>query len=87
MLVFDESKRLPKLTEKYSWSVSFIINGLRVKDIEKGIRATRNGGRWSDIEAIILPEVILGTATLEKILSIDVLEFLVTLLGYGEESN
>ena len=42
---------------------------------------TRNCGRWSDIEAVKLPEIILGAAMLEKILSINVLELAVTLLS------
>ena len=40
-------------------------------------------GRWSDIEAVTLPEIMLGTAMLEKILSINVLKLLVPLLGYN----
>ena len=43
--------------------------------------ATRNWGKWSDIEAVKLPEVIFGTAVLEKILFLNVLELVVALLG------
>ena len=39
------------------------------------------GEGWSDIEAAKLPESLLGTAMLEKRLTINVLELLVTLLG------
>ena len=42
---------------------------------------SRNCGRWSDIEAVKLSKIVLGTAMLEKILSINVLELLVTVLG------
>ena len=43
--------------------------------------AKKNCGGWSDIEAVKLTGIILGTAKLEKILSINVLELVVTLLG------
>ena len=59
----------------------FIIIGFRVRGIEKGIRSYKNCGGWSDIEAVKLTGIILGTAMLEKILSINVLELVVTLLG------
>ena len=42
---------------------------------------TRNCGRWFDIVAVKLPDTILGTAILEKMLSIDVLELLFTFAG------
>ena len=42
--------------------------------------ATRNCGRWPDMETVKLPEFILGTAIVGKI-SINVLELLVTLPG------
>ena len=48
--------------------------------LKKILGATRNCGRWSSIEAIKLPEIMLGTAMLEKILSVHDLELLVTLL-------
>ena len=56
-----------------------MIIGFRVRGIKKILGATRNCGRWSDIEAVKLPEIILGTAMLEKILSINVLELVVTM--------
>ena len=34
--------------------------------------AARNCGRWSDVEAAKLPEILLATAMLEKILYINV---------------
>ena len=49
--------------------------------MKKILGATRDCGRWSDIEAVKLPEIILGTAMLEKKLSINVLELVVTLMG------
>ena len=61
--------------------VSFIIIGFRVRGIKKIAGATRNCGRWSDSAVVKLPEIILGTAMLEKVLSINVLELVVTLLG------
>ena len=54
---------------------------LGYKALQKILEGTRNYGRWSDIEAVKLPEIILRTAMLEKILSICVLQLLVTLLG------
>ena len=48
--------------------------------LKKILGATRNCKRWSDIEAVKLTEIILGRAMLEKILSINVLELVVTLL-------
>ena len=51
-------------------------------EVLKKISGTsRNSGRWSDVEAVKLLKIVLGTAMLEKILSINVLELLVTLLG------
>ena len=50
--------------------------GLRIRLIVE-----RNFGRWSDIEAAKLPVVIVGTAILEKMLSINNLELLFTLVG------
>ena len=64
-------------------SISLIIIELRVTGIENYIKiigATRNCGRWPDMETVKLPEFILGTAIVEKI-SINVLELLVTLPG------
>ena len=45
------------------WSV---VGGFN-KTVKKILGATRNCGRWSNIEAVKLPEVILVTAILEKI--------------------
>ena len=46
------------------WSV---VGGFN-KTVKKILGATRrNCARWSDIEAVKLPEIILGTAILEKI--------------------
>ena len=64
-----------------SWPASFIFIGLRIREIEKILAAIRNCGRWSDIEAVKLPEVVLGIAILEKMLSINNLELLFTLVG------
>ena len=51
-------------------------------EVLKKISGTsRNSGSWSDVEAVKLLKIVLGTAMLEKILSINVLELLVTLLG------
>ena len=43
--------------------------------------ATRNCGKWFNIEAVKFPEIILAIAMLEKILPINVLEIFVVLLG------
>ena len=64
-----------------SWTVSFIIIGFRVRSIKKVLGATENCGRWSDIEVVKLPGIILGTAMLEKILSFNLLEIVVNLIG------
>ena len=45
------------------WSV---VGGFN-KTVKKILGATRNCVRWSDIEAVKLPEIILGTVILEKI--------------------
>ena len=45
------------------WSV---VGGFN-KTVKKILGATRNCVRWSVIEAVKLPEIILGTAILEKI--------------------
>ena len=41
--------------------------------MKKILGATRNCGKWYDKDAVKLPEIILGTAMLEKILSVNVL--------------
>ena len=63
------------------WSIFFIFIGFEIGRIEKNIRTTRNCGRWSDIEAVKLPDIILGTAMLKKILFINFLKLFVTLVG------
>ena len=40
-----------------------------------------NWGRWSDMVAIKLPDIISGSITFENILSIRVLDWVVTLVG------
>ena len=61
------------------WLVFFIIVWFRLRDSEEGILGARRiYERWSDIEVDNLPEIILGIAILEKTLSINVLELLVT---------
>ena len=59
-----------------SWPVFFIIIGFRVRGIKKVLGVTRNCKNYKK-----LPEIILGTAMSEKILSINVIELVVTLLG------
>ena len=41
----------------------------------------RNRGRWSEIGKMTLPDIVLGNITFENILSIRVLELLLTLVG------
>ena len=48
--------------------------------MKKIVGATGNCGSWSDIDPAKLPETILRIAVLEKLLSFNVLELLVTLL-------
>ena len=40
-----------------------------------------NWGRWSEMVAVKLPDIMSGSITFEKILSIRVLEWLVILVG------
>ena len=61
--------------------MSFIIIGFRVRRIKKVLGATKICGRWSDIEVVKLPGIILGTAMLEDFLSFNLLELVVTLIG------
>ena len=49
--------------------------------MKQNIRSYKNHEGWSDIEAAKLPESLFGTAMLEKRLTINILELLVTLLG------
>ena len=41
-----------------------------------------NWGRWSEMMAVKLPNIMSGSMTLENMLSITVLEWLVILVGY-----
>ena len=43
----------------------------------------RNWGRWSEIDRVILPDIILGDIAFENILSISVLELLLTVVSWG----
>ena len=43
----------------------------------------RNWGRWSEIDRVILPDIILGDTAFENILSISVLELLLTVVSWG----
>ena len=40
-----------------------------------------NWGRWSEIVAVKLPDIMFGSITIENILSIRALEWLVNLVG------
>ena len=55
---------------------SFVDGGL-----EKISEAIRNWGRWSDIVAVMLPDILFGVITFEQILSIRVLELFLNLVG------
>ena len=59
-----------------SWLISFIVIWFRVRGIKNDIRSYNK--LWKMVK---LPEIILGTAMLEKMLSINVLELVLTLLG------
>ena len=47
------------------------------------LRAIRNWGGWSEVDEEILPEKILGNVKFEDILSIIVIELLLTLDGWS----
>ena len=47
------------------------------------LRAIRNWSRWSEVDEEILPEKILGNVKFEDILSIIVIELLLTLDGWS----
>ena len=59
-----------------SWLISFIVIWFRVRGIKNDIRSYNK--LWKMVK---LQEIILGTAMLEKMLSINVLELVLTLLG------
>ena len=48
---------------------------------ESKLGANKNCGRWSDIMAVMLPEIISWEIILMNILSMRVLEWLVSLVG------
>ena len=49
----------------------------------KMLGGMRNCGRWSDIGKVILPNTILGNIAFENVLSIRVLELLLTLVRWS----
>ena len=51
------------------WKISNFIDGR----LEKISGAMRNWGRWSDIVAVLLPDILIGVITFEQILPIRVL--------------
>ena len=63
-------------------SLSKILNFVDVR-LEKISGAIRNLGRWSDIVAAMLPDILFGVITFEYILSIRVLELFLILVGYA----
>ena len=48
---------------------------------ENTLGTNKNCGRWSEIVAFMLPEITSWEITLENILSVNVLEWLVSLVG------
>ena len=50
------------------------------KGFESTLGANKSWGRWSDMVAVMLPDIILYESTFEKILSMKVLERLVSLV-------
>ena len=51
------------------------------KGFESTLGANKNWGRWSDIVAVMFPDIASNETTLEKILSMRVLEWLVIHVG------
>ena len=54
---------------------------LLLKGSESTLGANRNWGRWSDVAAVMFPDIASHGSTFEKILSMMVLEWLVSLVG------
>ena len=64
----------------FDQSLSRIFDLLH-KGFESTLGANKNWGRWSDIVAVMCPDIASNESTLETILSMRVLEWLVTLVG------
>ena len=45
--------------------------------------AVKNSGKWSEMDELILPDITLGDIAFENILSIGVLDLLLTLVGWS----
>ena len=88
--MFDASNKLSQSVKKksrikFSWSnlgqsLSYLLD-LGTVEFKSIFRITRNYGRWSVKVTLKLPDTILGKTVLEKILSINVLELLFSLVG------
>ena len=55
--------------------------GLLHKGFGSTLGANKNWGRWSDMVAVMFPDTASHESSLEKILSVRVLEWLVRLVG------
>ena len=62
------------------WPISFIID-FWVGGFDRILGTNENWGKWSDIVAVMLPDIISGEIKLENILSMRVFEWLVILVG------
>ena len=51
------------------------------KGFENTLGANKNRGRWSDMVAVMFPDIASHESTFEKILSMKVLELLISLVG------
>ena len=54
---------------------------LLCKGFESTSGANKNWGRWSDMDAVMFPDIASHESTFEKIFSVGVLEWLVSLVG------
>ena len=51
------------------------------KGLERTFGANKNWGRWSDMAAVMFPDIASHESTFEKILSVRVLKWLVSLVS------
>ena len=57
------------------------MSDLLHRGFESTLGASKSRGRWSDIVAVMFADIVSHESTFEKILSIKVLEWLVSLVG------
>ena len=64
------------------WPISFIIVRYWVNGFDRILGTNENWGKWWDIIAVMLPDIISGRIKLENILPMRVFEWLVILVGH-----